>query len=201
MKGQMFIIAAIFIIIGLILVHNLLNVFDLFEETRKTTSLVGDRNIDNIAKEYEYIAGIASMNNANVSAISMLSNFSDLIREVENAKIFYALVFVNGSSNDYSITIGNYAGNGANTTIDATGSSPPSVNLLVGDRANKTAFFSSSAGIREINITYTIRNETIMENFSVNITGRNTIQIFYDISLRNNDLIKRTKSLYNTTWS
>lgn len=199
-KGQMFIIAAIFLIVGLLLIHNLLNVFDLFEESRSTTTHVLDAQLRNIAKEYEYATGVASLNAANVSAMSMLANLSQLVRDDINSRILYAIIFVNGTSSNFSVTVGNYAGDEINVTVNATGSTPAGSNLLVADKTNSTAFFNSSAGLRTITLAYTIRNETLREEFALNITSSYKLQIFYDITLSNSQMLARKKVLYNTTW-
>ena len=61
LKGQFFILSAIFILIGLIMLKSLLGVYVTVEEKRKQESDIHDKQLRNIKSEYENTLAIASL--------------------------------------------------------------------------------------------------------------------------------------------
>lgn len=202
-KGQMFLIGAIFIIIGLVLLRNLTGIFTTFQEEEAGESIVADMELRNIKSEYNYIVGIATQQSApNVSAINNLYNISDLIRNNKDAKILYMLAFANGTNQRYAVTIGNFLNDKINATVNVTGSSAlGSYFGSVDDKTNVTAEFSpdSNATIT-ITLNYALQNNNFTEIIKADVTTRNHFSLFYDITLEDSKATVRTKDVYNTTW-
>lgn len=204
MKGQMFLLASVIIVLGLISVSNLLGVYKTVEETRLQESLVLDRQLQNIKAEYEAAAAAAKLTgNATSSAIKYLANFSELLRNTGDVEVFYAFAFYNGTTGLYSLTVGNFLRDSINLTLNASNSQPAGFNVdVVDDRKNETRTFGTPEilGTAEVNITYVIRNENVTEVLPVTVSGRNYIALFYDIKVREGSDFIRVKEVYNITW-
>ena len=109
LKGQMFVIAGIIIVIGLIMIKNILGSYGIIEEKRSHETIIFDKQLRNIKNEYAYAISVAVMQaNINDSGIVYLSNLSDFIRSENDAKIFYVFAFANGSNQNYYLTVGNF---------------------------------------------------------------------------------------------
>ena len=79
-KGQMFMIGAIFIVVGFVLLKGLLSLPILAQEKNFQDTSYLDRSLKNIRSEYQYASSIASMQgNANASAV-YLYNISTYMR-------------------------------------------------------------------------------------------------------------------------
>src|SRR3989338_9381281 len=108
LKGQMFIIAAIFMILGFVLLRNLLSLPEITQEKVYQDTSYLDKNMKNLEREYAYLAGTASMQrNANLSGNQYFHSFTQLVRSEFDARILYVYIFSNGTSGNVSVTIGN----------------------------------------------------------------------------------------------
>ncbi len=203
MKGQMFLLASVIILLGLISASNLLGIYKTVEETRVQESLILDKQLKNIKAEYESIAGAARLNDdVNGSAIRYLANFSELLRATADVEAFYAFVFYNSTNNKYSITIGNFLKDSINLTLNASNSLPAGFFVgVIDDKKNATRTFEATiiSGVAQVNVTYAIRNENVTEVMPVTIS-RNYVMLLYDIKLKEGSDFIRVKDTYNITW-
>ena len=203
LKGQMFVRAAIIIVIGLIMIKNILGVYGIMEEKRTQETGILDKQLRNIKNEYGYaIAAAAMQANINDSGISYLSNFSDFIRSENDAKIFYLFAFANGSNQNYYLTVGNYMNDMINiTSLAVTTSSPSSWQIsAMNDKTNLTNSFSSSInGTINVTINYTLSGTSISEFVPLTVDTKNRVIGFFDISLYSGNDFIRTKFVYNAT--
>lgn len=199
MKGQFFIIAAVIILIGFILLKNSLGIFDTLVERRIVESSMMNKQAVNILNEYKYLSGVASLqNNVNGSAIEYLSNFSSFMRDDRDVEILYVFVYMNDSANTYSITLGNFLNDNINASINVTTSTPQSVNFTLNDKRNTTYNFAvSSDGILDVNLTYRRIDTLVTEKLSVD-SRKNMTSFFIDLTLIENNKI-RVKDVYNVT--
>ena len=200
-KGQMFMIAAIFIIIGFILLKGLTTLPVLTQEkTFQDTSYL-DRNLRNIKGELSYAASVASMQPLpNKTGAEYLFNFSRYIRHDFDSKILYVFIFSNGTTGNFSATIGNFLQNNISGTINFTSSTPAGRTFNVNDTGNKTLEFNASSAWINVTFNYTIQNRETVEKFYFNSSTRNYIGAFFDASLQENGFFVRSKSTYNRTW-
>ena len=199
MKGQFFIIAAVIILIGFILLRNSLGIFDTLAERRIVESSMMNKQAINIMNEYKYLAGTASLqNDVNKNAIDYLYNFSSYLRDDRNVEILYVFVYMNDSANTYSVTLGNFLNDNINASINVTASTPQSVNFTLNNKKNATYNFAvSSDGIISINLTYRRIDTLVTERLSID-SRKNMTSSFFDITLIENNKI-RIKDVYNVT--
>lgn len=199
-KGQMFMIAAIFIIIGFVLLKGLLSLPILAQEkTFQDTSYL-DRNLKNIRGEYEYTASTASMQgNVNASA-AYLYNLSTYMRSEFDSKIIYVFIFYNGTTGNFSATIGNFLQSNMSGTINFTSSTPTGRTFVMNDSTSRVLEFNASAAIINVTLNYTLQNNQALEKFYFNTSTRNYVAAFFDISLQESGFFVRSKSTYNRTW-
>lgn len=200
-SGQMFVIAAIIILVGLIMLKNLLAVYSTMEEKRSVESDMLDKQLKNIRGEFRYIAGIASLQaDANASGIAYLSNFSGFLRSDADIRILYLFAFANGTSQKYSITIGNYLKDNINATVNVTGSTSAGYYFgTINDETNITTAFQSTAGTVNITLAYSYRNQNITERLPLSVSG-NSVAGFFDITLEDGMTV-RSKDVYNRSWT
>ena len=200
-KGQMFVIGAILILIGLIVLKNLLGVYSTAEEKRYQESVILDKQLRNIRDEYKYIIATASMqNDANASGISYLSNFSSLIRNDMNGRIVYMFIFANGTTQKFSVNVGNFVNDKINVTVNATSSNPNGyVYGSMDDKANLTKEFNATInGTINVTLKYLYRNINFTEMVPVNVSTKSRAAGFFDITLEGSDIYVRSKETYST---
>ncbi|MBI2173509.1 MAG: hypothetical protein HYT73_04890 [Candidatus Aenigmarchaeota archaeon] len=202
-KGQMFLIAMVFILIGFFTVRSIIDIYDVFEEKRTQDIKIEDLQLRNIMKEYGYAAGIATMQpDANRSAQDYLFNLSSFIRNTRDARILYAIAYANGSTGKYSVTVGNFLDENINGTVSGTNSVPASQQFIITDRKNVTYEFNFTAnGTVELNITYTTGSIDTKELLNVTVQDPGLfIEILSDVTLGGSDIKLRSKEIYNRTW-
>lgn len=201
-KGQMFIIASVLVAIALIGIKNLLGVYSTFEESRFEETLNLDKQIRNIKNEFGYLLGVATLKgDVNISGITFFYNFSNFTVNDIDARILYAFVFVNSSTQEYGVTVGNLIKDTINITINATNSTPVGYTLILNSSTNATRQFNSNInGTVNITLTYSLHNENVTERFSILASTRRYAGIFFDIKLSSKDEFVRSKELYNRTW-
>ena len=202
-KGQMFIIGAIFIIIALALLRNLLGIFSTAQEGESVESSVADIELRNIRSEYANIAGISTTQAVpNASAITNLYNISDFLRSDRKVKILYVMVFVNGSTQRYAVTVGNFMNDKINAQIVTSGAGSGQKDFgVVQDRTNVTEEFTPGAnGTLSVMLNYTLQSSNVTEIVKASISASNHMSLFYDIALDDCKILVRSKDLYNTTW-
>ncbi len=202
-KGQMFVIGAILILIGLIVLKNLLGVYSTAEEKRYQESVILDKHLRNVRDEYKYIIATASMqNDANASGISYLSNFSSLIRNDMDSKIVYMFIFANGTTQKFSVNVGNFVNDKINVTVNATNSNPNGyVYGGMDDKTNLTREFNATInGTINVTLKYLHRNINFTETVPMNVSTKNLAAGFFDITLVGSDIYVRTKETYNRSF-
>lgn len=201
-KGQMFIIASILALVAMVTLKNLLGIYATFEEKRFSEAFTLDKDLNNLKSEYRYLVGLASLRgDANQSGISNMYNFSNFTTSDMDAKVLYAYVFGNGSTQRYSITVGNFINDEINITLNATNATPRGYAFTLNSRQNTTQEFNSSInGTVNITLRYTQPSENITEQFPVQISTSNIVAGFFDITVFSASQFVRSKSIYNRTW-
>jgi len=202
-KGQMFIIASVLVLVGLVLIFNILGIQTITEEKRSQDSRLADKIARNIMAEYMFLTGTATAKQeVNKSAADFAANFSAYIRSEMPSNIFYAIAFVNGTTQKYSINVGNYLDRKINITVNVTDSTPLGNNALLDDMKNLTFHFSSSInGTINVTINYKTGNRDVTEKFGINSSAKNFIMAFFDITVIDGDSHINIKDTYNRTWS
>ncbi len=197
MKGQVFLIGAIIIVIAIVLLKNLYGIYETMEEKMRIESLTLDSKLKNIVNEYNYAAGIASVQES-VDPLH-LSSFSSFLRNETGIEALYVFAYANGTS--YSVTTGNFLGNKINITLNASDSSPAqSLVGVINDKTNSTkGFVSSINGTVTISVNYKIGSEEISERVALPIAN-NSLAAFIDVRLSASEMTIRSKSLFNRTW-
>lgn len=198
----MFIIASILMLIAMIMMKNLLGIYATFEEKSFSETFILDKQLNNLKGEYTYLAGFTSLQgNANQSGITYMYNFSNFTTGDISAKVLYVYVFGNGSSQRYSVTVGDFISDEINITLNATSSTPTGFTFTLGSRTNATYEFGSNTnGTVNITLRYTHRNENTTEQFPVLISTSNVVAGFFDITVSSAGQFVRSKSIYNRTW-
>lgn len=199
-KGQMFIIAAIFMIVGVILLRNILSLPAITQEKAFQDISYLDRNLNNIKNEFTYIAGAVSVQPVPNGSVNYLSNFSDYIRGQFDSKIFYVFVFANGTTHNISVTVGNYLQNNISGVINLTDSTPAGQIFNLNDKSYVTIGFNTSQTLLNLTINYTLQDRETVEKLYVNSSTRNHIAAIFDITLQDTGVMLRSKSAYNRTW-
>ena len=201
MKGQLFLIATIFMIIMVVLIRNMISV-ETTEENRFQESRIIEKNLKNIQNEFRQLAsGAAVQTDANISGMDYMRNFSLRVTQDMDVSIMYMYIVANGTNNKYSVTIGNYLQDRMNITFNATSSTPGGNIFLVEDKKNATNEYTSSInGAIGINLTYTSKNQDTTERFNITTNAKNNIFLFTDVTVRSNEFFVRGKDIYNLTW-
>ena len=202
MKGQMFIIAMIFIIAVVVLVKNMVSTLELTEENRFQTAKVSEKNMKNFIDEYRHIAAAAAMQaQANQSGLGWLADFSMRLREDQEARIFFVLIVTNGSSQRYSVAIGNYLGDSINITYNVTNSSAPGNTSVIADGEE---FVQQHAplvnGTIAFTAYYTFKDSSVAEKFNFTNSGNNSILLFTDVTAGSDDFSARGKDVFRWSW-
>jgi hypothetical protein len=201
-KGQMFIIAAIIILVGLVEIRGLLGLYATFEEKRSEETFVLDKQVKNMRSEFAYTLGIATLqSDANLSGIRFLYNFSNFTAADAGAKLLYAFVFANSSTQRFGVTVGNFLKDTINITINATNSTPAGYSFAVNDKINASREFQSNInGTVNITLTYSYQNENITERFPIIASAQRFASVFVDATLEISGEFIRSKEFYNRTW-
>ena len=202
-KGQMFIIASVLVLVGLVLIFNILGVQTITEEKRSQDSRLADKIARNIMAEYMFLTGTATAKQeVNKSAADFAANFSAYIRSEMPSNVFYAIAFVNGTNQRYSLNVGNYLNRRINITVNATDSTPLGNNAFLDDMKNSTFHFSSSInGTINVTINYRAGNTDVTEKFGINSSAKNFIRAFFDVTVIDGSSQINIKDTYNRTWS
>ncbi len=195
----MFIIAAIFIIIGMVAAKNLLST-TLEEEKRSVETINTDKLLKNIGNEYNYLLSVSVVQSQpNQSAIAYFSDFSSFLKsDVAGFSVLYSAVYLNETALKYSVNVGNFLGGSVNITINTTGSSPTGYNFTLDDKQNKIMEFSLSS-LQTFNVTlnYTINALTSVESFP--ILARNYSALYIEAEIVRNNIKLGLKEVYNRT--
>jgi hypothetical protein len=200
-KGQMFVIAAIFMIIGVILLRNILSFPAITQEKTFQDVSYLDRNLKNIKNEFAYTAGVASaQHRPNATGADYLLNISDYVRNQFDSKILYLYVFANGTTQNVSVTVGNYLQTNISGTIEVTDSTPPTRAFDLNDKGYITLEFNSSQSMVNLTLNYTIQDRKTVEKIYFNVSTKNYVRAFFDITLLDTGFFARSKSVYNRSW-
>jgi hypothetical protein len=198
MKGQMFIVAAVFMIIGMIMIKNLVSP-TLDETKRYTESITYDRAIRNIASEYKYLANTAlGRPYTAIDAPYYVSQFSSFLRDdINGFSSVYSLVIMNLTTATYNMVLGNYLGSDINITVSATDSNPNSQNIILADKTNQTLSFTITGASVNVTLNYTANRIATLERFS--LPQMEGVTLFYDIRLLKDSDYFQIKDIYNRT--
>jgi len=200
-KGQYFIIATVFILIAIILIKGMFGLFDIARERQFHEGVYLEKNLENIAKEYEYLVGVTSLqNNPEEWGISSIWNFTNFIRAQIDSRMLYVFVVSNRTSNRYYVTVGNFLKDRITARVNVTNSTTLGGSFgTMDDKKNSTLEFTPSInGTINITITYNIKTEEIVEKFFIS-TPSDFVSGFFDITLESRNFIVRTKEVYNRT--
>ncbi len=201
-KGQLFIIAAVFIIAGLVLIFGAVSSPTIVEEKKFQDVGVLDKNSKDILNQYKYAAGVATLNSpANVSIQTYMRNLSDYYRREIDSNIIYAAVMLNGSTQRFSVDIGNYLQDQIDMNISAPGSAPNSIRFTLNDKADQSIDFLAAANTMvNITLNYTIGSARTVDAFSINSSTKNFMLLFVDTRLKDGGYEIRLKDTYNRSW-
>ncbi len=202
MKGQLFIIAMIFIVIAIVLIRNMVGTFELTEENRFQGTRLIEKNLRNIQNEFRNIASLAALQaNANASGNDYLRNFSLQLRDDLDVSIMYVYIVANGTNQNYSVTVGNFLKDRMNVTFNATNSTPANSVYIAEDKQNiSTSYNITGNGTISVNVSYTSQNQDTAEKFNITDNTKNNIILFTDITVRSNEFFVRGKNIYNWSW-
>ncbi len=202
MKGQMFLLAAIIIITGIVLVFNVVGAPHITEEKRFQDTMVPEKNIKNVMNEYIFSLGAATLSSTPDEAVKRaMSNFSAYMRSEFDSNVFYVVALYNKSDQRYSVIVGNYLDRAVNVTVNATSSTPSSNYTFLGDKQSSSLYFSSSVnGTVNITVYYKKGAEDVTEIFSLAAAGRNSTAGIFDVTLRGERSSINRKETYNRTW-
>jgi len=198
----MFIIAAIFMILGFVLLRNLLSLPEITQEKVYQDTSYLDKNLRNLEREYGYLAGTASMQrNANLSGNQYFHSFTQLVRSEFDARILYVYIFSNGTSGNVSVTIGNFMKNNMSGMLNVTSATPTGRTFTLNDTHNVTLEFNLTSGWINATLNYTMQNSETVERLYFNASTRNYVLGFADMTLQERGFMVRSKSVYNRTWT
>ncbi|MBI4896397.1 MAG: hypothetical protein HY832_02515 [Candidatus Aenigmarchaeota archaeon] len=201
MKGQMFLIAALLLVIGLVLIKGFITTSQVTDEQARLDQSLDEKKIQNIEREYEEMIALSTLSTTpNVTAVQYLSNFSSWLRDIEDIKILSLAVFMNGSTQQFSVSVVNYLDDKINVTINVTNSTVTGAAIgTLNDKTNSTTSFSAAMnGSINITLTYLLQGTNVQEQIAVDST-KNTGAGFFDIQLTG-DPAFRIKRTYNRTW-
>jgi hypothetical protein len=198
-KGQMFFISAIFMIIGFVMLAGLLTLPEITQEKVFQETAYADKNLKNVRNEYEYLTGTATLQAApNKTGADYIHNFSDFVRSNLNARVLYVFVFSNGTTNNFSATIGNFLQDKIDGNLSFT--SGGSVVFSLDDKESSTYHFAGTNSVITGTLNYTILNTAVSEKFVFNDSSKNYAAAFFDITAAEDGFLVRSKSIYNRTW-
>lgn len=195
-KGQMFLIGSIILLVSVILLRDAVNLYPVIDEKTYQDSIITEKTIRNIKSEFNYILGTAALKNQT----SYFSNFSDYIRR-DRYRTLYAVSLVNGTTRNFTVTIGNYFGGNINYTINSTDSTPQGYTGIMNDRSSASYTFNTSltSGFVLLTLNYSIDNARNVEYIPLEIKNRNFAHGFFDIKSEP-PLYIRSKHLFNWSW-
>ncbi len=201
-KGQMFIIATLFIIVAIVLIRNMVGTLEITEENRFQETRLVENTLRNAQNEFRELAALAALQqDANQSGMDYMRNLSLQLRDDADVQIMYIYVVANGTNNKYSVSMGNYLQDRMNITFNATNSNPGGRVFIIEDKANLTREYNSSVnGTISFNVTYTAQNQESTERFNITSNTKNNIFLFTDVTVRSNELFARGKDFYNWSW-
>jgi len=186
-KGQMFIIAAIFMIVAIVMIKNSIGTSAIQEESRFQASNTADRTIENVRSEYSRIAALAQFSS---QTGGYLQDFSSEIRHDMDSRIFYVLVLTNGTTQDCNVTTGNYLGEGMNVSVNASGTVASAV---MKDMSSSSTVYHTTGSMLLL-----VKYGGDAETFNLSTTG-NSEMIFTDITI-NSGLVKRELDKSQWAW-
>lgn len=198
MKGQFFIIAAIVIATGLAMISGLLNIYKISETSAGEQMDVGWDILKNIMKEYRFITRVAAVQaDPNKSAVQYLSNFSLNIREQQNARILWLAIFMNGTSQEYYVNVGNFMQKRVLLSISVTNSIPSSVSTYLNDLNTASFNFSPQAsGLINLTVRYETEDKITEDTISFSAGNTNSLTGFFDIAIKGAGSYVKTKEAY-----
>ena len=194
-KGQMFMIAAIFMIVGFVLLKNLLSLPEISQAKAFQDTSYLDKNLENVHDEFAYLTGAASLqSDVNRSGGEYFYNFSRYISGEFDARILYVFIFSNGTTSNFSATVGNFARNNISGTFNVTGSTPPGRTFALNHTRDAALEFNTTSGWINVTLNYTIQNRETVERFSFNASTRNYAIGFFDVSFQERGFFSKFKS-------
>lgn len=199
-KGQFFIIAAVLVIGALLAFRSFLSIYATEEELQRQEQSIADRQLANIRDEMRSAVAVASaQQQPNASAIAMVYNFSQLVRE-KDVHIIYVIASANTTTKNISITVGNFLGEPVNVTLNLSNATPAGYAIgLLGDKRNETRQFNTSAhGPVMVTLSYMRQTENMSDSFTID-TSAHALAAFFDIEYDEQDARLRVKTTFNTT--
>jgi hypothetical protein len=195
----MFFIAAIFMIIGFVVLAGMLALPEITQEKLFHETSYIDRNLQNIQREYERTVVITTSQPVS-NRSDFVYNFSRLVRSDLNSRIIYAMIVANGSSQRFSATMGNFMQDRITGNITIPGATPGSASFNLGDMQNASFGFAGTNTTFAVFLNYTMQNANFREVFYFSDSTRNYAALFQDIQIGEGDYFVRSKSTYNRTW-
>lgn len=190
MKGQLFLIGAVVIIVGLFLLKNLFSVHGFIEEVRYLETSNPGFEIDNVMREYQRVAGLCKVNNN----YNYLSDFSMNLRNNSYLKSLYFVGVANNTG--YIVISGNFIGYNINVTIDPEKPTLSATSFVLPDVSEQVSHFSySNDEIFIINISYEINGKIENERFHLK-TGSDNLGSFFQVTFRDDNLDVSKKQTY-----
>lgn len=202
-KGQFFIIAALVLLTSLVLIRGMLDLYSSGEKSSSLSSDYGEKKLENILDEFENAVGIASLGSSPADGlVYALSNLSSYIREREDARILWVSVYSNGTSGNYTATVGNYLQKNAYFNISATSSSPSSYAFYLDDSENSSVDFSSQVnGTINLTLSYSIEGSSVQDTFGFSVSNISSTTAFLDMRILSGNGMFGSKRTYQRIMS
>lgn len=200
MKGQLFIIAAIFMIVVVVLIKNSTGTTDFLEDGRFQDTRITDKNLENLAEEFRQVAALSVFGQDPASSeAGYFRNISVQARGDFDSSILYVFVFGDGAGLGYNVLIGNYLGDRINMTLNGSGASG---SMVIDDASSVSrSYVSAINGSFMLKLNYTNSREEMTEAFNVTVDSKKNFALFSDITLRETGFAKRRKDVYSWSWS
>ncbi len=201
-KGQMFIIAMIFMIAVIVLVKNMASTLELTEDIRFQQAKVSEQNMKNYVNEFRKVAAAsAAQDSANESGLLWLSDFSGRLYDYEGARILFIFITANSSTSKYSVAIGNYLGDDINISYNVTNSTPGGYSQVIGNmQTSAISHAAAISGALIFNATYNIGGIETSERFEFKSGPKNEVALFTDATAISEDFSARGKDVYIWEW-
>ena len=201
-KGQMFLIAAVVVALAILSFKGFFSVYGTSEEGRHESMKLYDRQIANVVKEYESTLAVGSLQSSlNSSTVSYLNSYSSYIYN-DSVRALYLFAYQNSSTRNFSVSIGNYLGDRVNGSL--TFSDPASSDSF--DLSDKQTYSSSwldpaaSSGTVTLTLSYSFKGTERQESVPITIGAQNFTKGFFDVTISDDYLTVRRKSVYNRSW-
>lgn len=199
MKGQMFMVGVIVIVVALILMRNVFSMQPTIEVKRFEESSFFPNAMDNVHNELKNMVGFEEYSDRD----DIFTNFSSLLREEKYMTLGYTYSYFNSSSGNFSVEVGNFFDDIMKTVvINATNSTP--LGYSVGDISDQQAvsrnFTADINGTINVTVSY-IMGESYTYKYYVEASSEEDYASgYFDVIISDDTRFLRRMSTYNRSW-